>query len=298
MIGHSSQTPNKQVGLAAILRLHLSIVKAVLQKHPYYRREYIYVDANAGRGDNPDEGVPGSPVIFLQAAQMSGLSYFGHFIDHDPGSTSTLATAVAFSNKHQIYTGDNRTFVPYVLSRYPRNSTYGLIYHDPNGIPNYDMLAVASEMQPRMDILIRYAAMAEKRNGASLIDSLPRIKKETWIVREIMPGDKWQWTFLFGSNYTSYPEWHKYGFHRVDRNDGRKILLRICNTNEQLAVIASPLFDSPSEQARARSGGICERCSKRRVTEVHHLRYGNDVTADDIVAVCHQCHCELEGVKD
>lgn len=42
-----------------------------------------------------------------------------------------------------------------------------------------------------------------------------------------------------------------------------------------------------------RSGGLCELCHKRRLKQIHHLRYSEpiDATPDsDLVAVCGYCH--------
>ena len=50
-----------------------------------------------------------------------------------------------------------------------------------------------------------------------------------------------------------------------------------------------------------RAGGICERCKRRKVTEVHHLRYppwGTFDVPENLMAICHQCHCEIHGKED
>lgn len=47
-----------------------------------------------------------------------------------------------------------------------------------------------------------------------------------------------------------------------------------------------------------RAGGICERCRRRPATEPHHLRYpkwGTFDVPENLIAVCHACHCELHG---
>jgi len=50
-----------------------------------------------------------------------------------------------------------------------------------------------------------------------------------------------------------------------------------------------------------RSKGLCEVCGKHPPTEVHHLRYppwGTFDTEDNLLAVCHPCHCEIHGKED
>jgi len=51
--------------------------------------------------------------------------------------------------------------------------------------------------------------------------------------------------------------------------------------------------------ALARASFRCQMCGKRRATEVHHLSYkriGNE-PPQDLLAVCHPCHCELHGLR-
>lgn len=43
---------------------------------------------------------------------------------------------------------------------------------------------------------------------------------------------------------------------------------------------------------------VCQRCYQAKATEVHHLRYpkwGTFDTVDNLLPVCHQCHCEIHG---
>lgn len=46
------------------------------------------------------------------------------------------------------------------------------------------------------------------------------------------------------------------------------------------------------------AGGSCERCQCRPPTEPHHLRYppwGAFDVPENLIAVCHPCHCEIHG---
>jgi hypothetical protein len=43
---------------------------------------------------------------------------------------------------------------------------------------------------------------------------------------------------------------------------------------------------------------MCERCHGRPPTEPHHLRYPSWGTFDvpeNMIAVCHPCHCQIHG---
>jgi len=47
-----------------------------------------------------------------------------------------------------------------------------------------------------------------------------------------------------------------------------------------------------------RAQGKCQRCLMNPATEVHHLRYPKWGTFDvpaNLMAVCHGCHCDIEG---
>lgn len=50
-----------------------------------------------------------------------------------------------------------------------------------------------------------------------------------------------------------------------------------------------------------RNGGTCEYCNLRRATEPHHLRYpkwGTFDVPENMIAVCHRCHCEIHGKEN
>lgn len=51
------------------------------------------------------------------------------------------------------------------------------------------------------------------------------------------------------------------------------------------------------EKVRKRSGGLCERCSRRPMDAVHHLTYervGHELLTD-LQAICNPCHKYLSG---
>jgi len=62
-----------------------------------------------------------------------------------------------------------------------------------------------------------------------------------------------------------------------------------------------PRFLEIRAEVFKRAGGRCERCKTRRPTEPHHLRYppwGEFDVPQNIIAVCHPCHCELHGKEN
>lgn len=296
-IGHGNCTASKQEGLSIILRQHIAIVKYIFAK-PYIKpKQYIYIDLYAGSGKNQEEDCDGSPVIFLREA-IGNIDYRAFFIEVEPGNSIYLRAAVSFANHHEVILGDNRDVLPRILQSIPPKS-YGLIYADPNGLLDFDLLADAAKKCPKLDVLIRYQAASYKRNGRTLSrENLLKIKSQ-WILRQ--PEDKHQWTFLFGTNYVDYKAWKTHGFYRWDDPIGIDIFNRLIYTREELATLNQmDLFpESVRSKVFKRSGGICEVCKTRQATEINHLSYQPPVDIpENMMAVCHQCHCKIHGVKD
>jgi len=62
-----------------------------------------------------------------------------------------------------------------------------------------------------------------------------------------------------------------------------------------------PKYRAIRAKAIKRAGGLCQCCFQRRVTEVHHLRYppwGTFDVIENLLPVCHQCHCEIHGTEN
>jgi hypothetical protein len=59
-----------------------------------------------------------------------------------------------------------------------------------------------------------------------------------------------------------------------------------------------PRFLAVRELVFDRANGYCERCKLRPPTDPHHLRYppwGTFDVPENMIAVCHGCHCEIHG---
>jgi hypothetical protein len=293
-IGHSIYTASKQIGLSAIFSQHIAIVQQVLSKNKWASKKYVYIDLYAGSGINQEEKCDGSPIIFLKSIQNK-LDYEAHFIENDPGNFLFLQQAAAFVNSHYEYLGDNRDWLPKILQTINTNS-YGLVYADPNGLADFDMLSQITATHRFLDVLIYYPSAAAKRNGKSLDEYLKLIGKDCWIIQR--PIGQWQWTFLFGTNYIDYKAWKKYGFLRLDDPCGQEIYKKLNYTNKELENIGQLSFINPSisEQVFMRSGGLCERCKNKPPSEIHHLSYKPPIEVpSNMLAVCHSCHWEIHG---
>lgn len=62
-----------------------------------------------------------------------------------------------------------------------------------------------------------------------------------------------------------------------------------------------PRFLAVRARAFERADGLCERCKQRPPTEPHHLRYppwGAFDVPENLLVVCHRCHCELHGKEN
>jgi hypothetical protein len=207
---------------------------------------------------------------------------------------------------------------------------YGLVYSDPirDEIP-YATLNQAAEMLPRVDLLAYVSATQYKRrrgqdlqrNGSSerplLGDHIRAVNKRIALIRE--PLGAWQWTFVLWTNWTQMPEWERRGFWRLNSDKGRHVLDRLNLTDAQHREKANtplpipdddppyrsyreylrhPRFLAVRARAFTRSGGSCEQCRTRPPTEPHHLRYppwGTFDVVENLIAVCHPCHCQIHG---
>jgi hypothetical protein len=206
---------------------------------------------------------------------------------------------------------------------------YGLIYADPirDEIP-VALLNQAASLMPKVDLLSYVAATQYKRrrgadlklNGASdkplLSDHIGAVNKKYAVIRR--PRDAWQFTFILWSNWDNLPEWTRAGFYRLDSPAGAQILDQLDLTaaehhrkvNTPLPFddgppyrtyreyLKHPRFLAVRVQVFERAAGTCERCHERPPTEPHHLVYppwGTFDVPENMIAVCHQCHCEIHG---
>jgi len=313
-IGYSNCTQDKQDGLRKFIGFHINIVSAVWKNavskgygHPY---PYIYIDTNAGDGATRNSE-PGSPVIFLQAAMRKNIPFKAFFIERNKANVEKLRTVVSEFNAErnvEIFEGDNAEIIPELINRLnelykTRKPLYGLLYKDPNGEPNLEMLkAVAVNQKTKyLDLLLRIPTRVLKRKANApncgahrLTEFITEIKKEHWLIREKYVYDKnHDWTFMFGINYR-VNGWEKERFYSIGSEIGQKILEELGLTKKEREALHQTSFGW-KDAARQRNGGICEMCKEKPATELHHLRYGPERDPRKVIYICHACHCFLEG---
>lgn len=131
---------------------------------------------------------------------------------------------------------------------------------------------------PRLDILLYVSANNIKRiagarrlqppEGAKdtpcLVDRLESIQKRDWIIRTLR--DKFQYTFLVGTNFKGPFDWRGRGFYDVKSSQGQHILDKANYTKEQVKKKYQPpltgLMQSTSDiphlelSERKRFGGL------------------------------------------
>lgn len=314
-MGQSQMTFDKQDGLALILGQHIAIVRTILDKYGLDPRRYHYIDLTAGCGYNEVVDCEGSPIVFQKTIRAQRISYNAHFVDLEPTNTLMLRGAISQDKRVFIHTGDHAIIAPQIIETWP-DTAYGLIYSDMNGMPPFELLSALSK-SPKVstvDFLIRCNGNGIKRAGRRFLDELHKIDKQHWIVREIDSHDKWQWTFLLGLNWNGLKCMREHGFHYITSDEGRAIIRRLHYTRDELKAIQSPQYATYAEylahpryrairqQAIDRSGGTCEQCKERPVSEVHHVQYPAwgtfEKNADHLLAMCHPCHCQIHDKED
>jgi three-Cys-motif partner protein len=259
--GQGRHTSEKQYGLRKVLSQWLSIIDCIKSKagNGYYssdmreiaKKDILYVDMNSGSGWNEEVNCVGSPLLFLEEAAKHDFGKSVHFIEENPESVTSLSERLRIGgfDNFGIWGGNHNDVLPDILQN--AGKRYGLIYHDPNGLPSFDLLRDVSN-SPNfrfVDVLIRISGTNYKRirNGTKAVSStirypnlkeqLKSINKKEWIIRDIMDDempDPYQWTFLLGTNWTKYPDWERQKFYKISSSKGAAILNRVTYTIPEL----------------------------------------------------------------
>lgn len=329
-VGISNVTATKQMHLRMILRTHINVVQQIFKKRNYPLSTYFYYDVNAGPGVYSNGDI-GSPVVFIQEAERAKINYQATFIEINEDSYKSLLSLFGQNPHVKIYFGDNKEIMPQIVP--PFNDTtwrYGMLYTDPNGIFNDKSI---SDFCNRLcfsatDILINCPASAIKRSinsckckdDRTLESRLKTINKKYWLVKD-PKNSRWQWTHVMLTNWASQPEFKSINMYRHDTNAGGEIFNRLNYTKDELLSMSNySLFDIPAwsnyneylrseefgairKQVFDRSQHKCEMCKVNIATEPHHTKYANWKNGEidnpeNLMAVCHQCHCIIHGKEN
>jgi three-Cys-motif partner protein len=254
--GQSEHTEEKEYGLGKVLSQWLSVVDRIVAKYKI-TSPVLYVDMNAGAGWNEEVNCIGSPLLFLSESEKHDFKKEIYFLDSSANSVVELGERILEAEPRDmtschLIVGDHHESLPGIIDKH---RGYGLIYHDPNGLPSFDLLREIYQRPNtgKLDILIRISGTNYKRirNGVdslgkkkqisdligkypNLKDQLKSINKKQWIVRDIIDPDPYQWTFLLGTNFVDFKAWESQGFYKIESSKGAAILNRISYTVKEL----------------------------------------------------------------
>jgi three-Cys-motif partner protein len=248
--GFGKTTIDKQSGLEGVLLQQLSIIRAIMKKHPEWDICYRYIDCCAGKGTNPEVCCEGSPAIFLRTIEKFNIPYTAHFIDENKETCSYLEDYLSSiqtpHGKYKVVHGDYAIKLFEVLNTFYKTKKYrilqyGLIYVDPTKIPMWDVISQASNhtMARYIDILIHCSATGLKRKAYAepgevrkfLDDYILSIDKKKGFVRDLLDGDAQQMTFVFGTNNEKY-DMSPSRFYNIDSRKGSEVLLKLSVNSE------------------------------------------------------------------
>lgn len=330
-IGRGSYTPLKQRDLEKFLRQYLPICGHVIRRNAWIHKRLFFFDITAGKGVHPETGEEGSPLILLRLLEEFQLDYSAHFIEQQ---SDNFASLTALIDEHAFHPAMERSFtcgdhveaLPLLLARHLplRPQPLGLLYYDFTTEDFARSLRFIGEVyqqfaarMSRLDCLLYLSATAIKRvRGAfpdrpDLMTYLRAIPKKQWLVREPVGAN--HYTFLLGTNFVDYRTSNQIGLFPITEQRGFDILQQITLTSQEMKQVKReesapyrtyeeylqhPKFLFVRSVAVLRAGGRCERCRSNPVTEVHHLRYpawGTFDVPENLIAICHGCHCEIHG---
>ena len=246
-VGYGDHTQQKQDDFRGMLSLHINIVDGITQRPGNaWQRYYNYIDMNAGPGNQ--NGIVGSPILFLNQIERTTIPYQATFIEREPCNVEKLQSAINSKTwRGNVLVVNNDHAVALHNGTAPQRSTHGMIYHDPSGsVPDFDLLAELSKKPAfkYIDFVVYLSATNIKRvrrfeqaTGRDakvklLTDYMKSIDKSTWIIRK--PMGKHQWTFAIGSNWVKFPDWEKRGFYRIDSDEGKSMLERLTYTDGEI----------------------------------------------------------------
>lgn len=330
-IGRGLFTAMKQRDLEKFLRQYLPICGHVIRRNPeWVHKRVFFFDITAGKGIHPETGEEGSPLILLRLAEELGIDYSAHFIEQQPDNFAALQTIVAARGfrhgaERTFTCGDHVAALPPILRHYLplRPQPIGLLYYDFTTEDFARSLRFISEVyqhftnrMERIDCLLYLSATAVKRvrgafpNRPDLMTYLRAIQKKRWLIREPVGAN--HYTFLLGTNFVDYKTSIPIGLFPITERRGFDILRRVNFNSDELKqgepsdlfrpyrtyeeYLKHPMFLFVRDIVLLRARGRCEQCRISPVSEVHHLKYppwGTFDEPENLIAICHACHCEI-----
>lgn len=251
-MGVSEYTPSKLKDFETILTTHMVVTSAVINKYPYLRREYLYIDATAGKGLYPDitgnNQLRGSPLIFADNITLLKTPYSAYFINEHQYHLESLSDCLPTDFHCRHLPGSYEQVIIGLLSSRDRYQM-GLVYIDSNHVvpPDIKVMSWISKYRPKMEILCYIGANALKRRGKdTLFDYIKG--KDTWFIRKSVSG--WQYTFLLGTNSHDLfkDKFKSIGMYQITSKLGAEYLQKMAYTEpERKQLWQLPLITEPTQ---------------------------------------------------
>ena len=250
--GYSKSTLLKQKDFEEIMGTHINISKAIIKKHNWVYPYYWYFDLNAGPGVHKDAEYGfkiGSPLIFLNEAIEKRLPLNAILFENNKKNHASLLSSISklvIADKQlskmniTIHNFSNEKLIEKHDTEVTRES-YGLIYHDPKGRPNFDLLTrfYENKHHPYIDLMINCPCATIKRStyynsntdeNRLLNEFLYGIDKKYWLIRK--PYSRWQWSLIIGTNWTDFPRFKQLGFLDKNSPEGQKLFKKYIFSND------------------------------------------------------------------
>jgi len=243
-VGHGDYTELKTFNFKKIVEMHARVCKGIIPRSTWCDRRYFYLDLTAGTGFLPKTNQPNCAHVMINTLRSTGLEFQAHLIDEN--NADTLRANLDRSPALYYYPNNHNDIMENIISRHLKKPSYGLMFYDPNspGITNgnwqsLDSIADAYTKYPalgKVDLMMYLSGTAVKRANSStqkkLWDWLATINKKYWVIRK--PKGTWQWTFILGTNWDSYPSIKSIGFHPSNTPEGSNYFDTINFTREKL----------------------------------------------------------------
>jgi len=248
-VGVGEETPRKMDHLRRIFSWHqLAASRAIANTKDWNSDVYEYIDLTAGKGVVPVLNEPGSPLVFLECVVDRGPMFRFKATLFEQSAKNAKELAVNLQD-YSTSQGVGIESVEIACLDYKSglrlrygdvdDRCFGLVYFDPTGNPpDLESLKHMSCMRPKYETLLYVSSTAVKRafasTGLRLSDIIAGAGKAFWLIREPIKSDKFQWTFLLGSNSNIFDkDYKKIKLVRVNSDKGRAILEAMSYTKDE-----------------------------------------------------------------
>jgi hypothetical protein len=254
--GQGEVTADKERRIGAAISVNMKIAEN--RFGDFQGKSYWHFDANAGSGDNDSLSitVPGSPVVFWEAAErhLSGLKARPYFCDNDPDAIRALTARLAsrgLDKRSVIHCCDNEVALAAFerqirASRENPRHAIGSVVVDPNGYfyrsaegngAPVESLIEFTRAFKKIDVIINmnmriYAMQAERGHKGlmSPLEVFAKLNKQHWLVaRAGRRGSRF--LLAIGRNFET-GDHKRLQLYKLDSPQGAFIVEHAANTKQ------------------------------------------------------------------